>query len=161
MTTRRKTGFWKAHPLGKAATVLAAFYLILVLAFLYVQALLLSKSDYAPEFFVVLGTACLKFVFFYLLAGKYVFGCLYGAWAGFCCRLKIRSFFLVLLLLFAVVFTGYICTYVYPDWVRNGRFVWGSIRSSTDLVYAPVLCAAGGYILSRAVLHIIRNRPYQ
>ena len=101
---------------------------------------------------------CIKFAFFYLSIGQFVFGCLYRIWLDCNCHLKTRFFCLVLFILFIIVSICYFSTYVYPDWMHNGYIVWKSIYSSINFVYVPILSVIGGHILSRVISHILLKR---
>ena len=144
---KQKTGYWKIHPLQKAIAVLVGFYLILFLSYYC-----------APKGPVVLGALCIRFLFFYLLPGQFVLGCLYGIWLDRSCHFKTRSFCFILLILFVIVSICYFFTYVYPDWRQDGYVVMDTIRMTIDLVYMPALSVIGGYILSRVISHIIKKK---
>ena len=144
---KQKTNYWEAHPLRKAITVLVGFYLILVL-FYYC----------APIVPVVLGVLFIRFLFFYLLIGQFVLGCLYGIWLDFSCHFKIRFFCLVLFILFIIVSICYFSTYVYPDWRRYGHIERDRFLMAIDLVYIPILSVIGGYILSKVISRIIKKK---
>jgi len=90
---KEKTGFWKTHPLLKAITVLAGFFLVFYsLHYLY----WINVPIIAP-------IAYLFYFLYYIVGGLYVLGCLYGIWLDRRCHLKFSSFCLVLLILIVMV----------------------------------------------------------
>lgn len=141
---KQKTGFWKAHPLLKAITVLVVFYLVM-----YFSLYCLDIPIIAPIVYV--------FQFFYMAIGLYILGGIYGIWIDCRCHLKLFSFCLIFLVLIIIVAIDYVFRYVYPDWSHYGYFSWYDIHLTINYAYTQIASVVGGYILSRIISHIIKK----